>query len=404
MNYYIIPKNNFNIHINLQLTNEKIKPYLSYSLIFYLNDIYSQLFKLEDNLNVSDSEVTLEYINKIVNPFEFIHTNVPGSIISVSKVKPESSIFFELMEVFQLLNMNDSFSLKNKINIAHLTPNNASTNYLLNMIREDKDDNILCEDFNYDHLYNMFITNTYENKLDLIICEFEGHEFNNTKKYIKNMLLVLMIVIKYQTNQGTCVIKIDNIFYKSIIDILFILSAIYDKIYLVKPIISNITKGERYLICKSFNSGILDKSNLSAQINEKIIKPTLNNYSLNNNNSVSSLIDNEIPYYFLNKLEESNAVIGQQQLEAYDQIINIYKNKNRDEKMENLKRNHIQKCIQWCEKNQLPHNKFIDKVNIFLTPKKKEVEMEEEETKPAMNLGLNLGSDLDLDLGIQFNA
>ena len=28
-----------------------------------------------------------------------------------------------------------------------------------------------------------------------------------------------------------------------------------------------------------------------------------------------------------------------------------------------LKRTHIQKCIQWCEKNQIPHNKFIDKVN-----------------------------------------
>ena len=382
MNYYIIPKNNFNIHINLQLTNEKIKPYLSYSLIFYLNDVYSQLFKLEDNLNVSDSEVTLEYINKIVNPFEFIHTNVPGSVISVSKVKPESIIFFELMEVFQLLNMNDTFSLKNKINIAHLTPNNASTNYLLNMIREDKDDNILCEDFNFERLYNMFITNNYENKLDLIICEFEAHEYINTKKYITNMLLVLMIVIKYQTKQGTCVIKIDNIFYKSIIDILFILSALYDKIYLVKPIISNVTKGERYVICKSFNSGILDKSNLSNQINEKIIKSAINTNSLNNI-SVSSLIDNEIPYYFLNKLEESNAVIGQQQLEAYDQIINIYKNKNRDEKMENLKRNHIQKCIQWCEKNQLPHNKFIDKVNIFLTPKKKELteELTEELTQ-----------------------
>jgi hypothetical protein len=408
MNYYIIPKNNFNIHINLQLTNEKIKPYLSYSLIFYLNDVYSQLFKLEDNLNVSDSEVTLEYINKIVNPFEFIHTNVPGSVISVSKVKPESSIFFELMEVFQLLNMNDTFSLKNKINIAHLTPNNASTNYLLNMIREDKDDNILCEDFNFERLYNMFITNNYENKLDLIICEFEAHEYINTKKYITNMLLVLMIVIKYQTNQGTCVIKIDNIFYKSIIDILFILSALYDKIYLVKPIISNVTKGERYVICKSFNSGILDKSNLSNQINEKIIKPAINTNSLNNI-SVSSLIDNEIPYYFLNKLEESNAVIGQQQLEAYDQIINIYKNKNRDEKMENLKRNHIQKCIQWCEKNQLPHNKFIDKVNIFLTPKKKELTEElTEELKEELNLeldvNLDLDLDLDLDLGIQMNS
>ena len=89
-----------------------------------------------------------------------------------------------------------------------------------------------------------------------------------------------------------------------------------------------------------------------------------------NNKCVSSIIDNDLPYYLLNKLEESNIVIGQQQLEAYDQIINIFKNRNREEKLENLKRTHIQKCIQWCEKNQLPHNKFIDKINIFLAPKK----------------------------------
>ena len=52
MNYYIIPKNNFKIRLNLQLTNEKIKPYMSYSLIFYLNDIYTQLFKLEDTTRI----------------------------------------------------------------------------------------------------------------------------------------------------------------------------------------------------------------------------------------------------------------------------------------------------------------------------------------------------------------
>ena len=75
-------------------------------------------------------------------------------------------------------------------------------------------------------------------------------------------------------------------------------------------------------------------------------------------------------YVKKSQLEESNIVIGQQQLEAYDQIINIFKNRNREEKLENLKRTHIQKCIQWCEKNLLPHNKFIDKINIFLAPKK----------------------------------
>jgi low affinity Fe/Cu permease len=75
-------------------------------------------------------------------------------------------------------------------------------------------------------------------------------------------------------------------------------------------------------------------------------------------------------------LEESNAVIGQQQLESFDQIINIFKNKNREEKIENLKRNHIQKCIQWCEKNQIPHNKFIDQINIFLNYKTKDIDDE----------------------------
>jgi hypothetical protein len=372
MNYIIIPKNNFNIRLNLQLTNEKIQPYISYSLIFYMNDIYNQLFRLQEN---NDENVTIEYINKIVNPFEFIHSNVPGSTISVSKVKPDSSIFFELMELFQVFNINDILSLKDNITVAHLTHNYSSTNYLLNMLREENQDNIVSEDFNYNNLYEMFIKKTYKNKLDLIICEFHPDEYNNTKKYINNMILILLIIIKYQMNQGTCVIKIDNILYKAVIDVIFILSGMYDKIYLVKPLISDVTKSERYLICKCFNESFQNQPKLSSDIHEKLIS-NLNNNELMSNKCINSIIDNKLPYYLLNRLEESNLVIGQQQLEAYDQIINIFKNKNREDKIEILKKTHIQKCIQWCEKNQLPHNKFIDKVNIFLIPKKKTIEEE----------------------------
>jgi hypothetical protein len=182
------------------------------------------------------------------------------------------------------------------------------------------------------------------------------------------MLLVLIIIIKYQSSQGTCIIKIDNIFYKPITDILFIFSALYEKVLIVKPTISNITKGDRYIICKSFNSNYLEEINILNQIEDKIINIILTKEESN----IHSIINNDIPYYFLNKLEESNAVIGQQQLEAYDQIINIFKNKNREDKLELLKRNHIQKCILWCEKNQLPHNKFIEQINIFLNTKKKD--------------------------------
>lgn len=374
MSYYIIPKNNINVKLNLQLTNEKIVPYISYSLIMYMNDVYNQLFNLQESNDLNDN-VTIEYINKIVNPFEFIHSNVPGSTISVSKVKPDSTIFFELMELFQIFNINDFLSLKHKINVAHLTYNYTSTNYLLNMLREDNEDNIISEDFDYENLYNLFIQKGYNNKLDLIICEFHPDDYNDTTKYINNIVLVLLIIIKYQVNQGTSVIKIDNVLYKAVIDIIYILSGIYDKIYLVKPTICNITKGDRYLICKGFNETFLTQSNLLTNIEEKLVSK-LNNKELMNEKYIKSLLENDLPYHLLNKLEESNIVIGQQQLEAYDLIINIFKNKNRDEKIESIKRLHIQKCVQWCEKNQLPHNKFIDKVNIFLTPKKKQGEDE----------------------------
>ena len=370
MNYYIIPKNKFNIKLNLQLTSDKIEPYISYSLIFYMNDVYNQLFRLQEVTENKNEFVNLDYINKIVNPFEFIHSNVPGSTISVSKVKPDSTIFFELMELFQVFNLSDMLSLKHKINVAHLTHNYTSTNYLLNMLREENEDTVISEDFNYNNLYDLFIKNSYNSKLDLIICEFHPDEYNDSHKYINNMILILLIVIKYQSLHGMCVIKMDNIFYKAVIDVIFILSGMYDKIYLVKPSISNITKGERYLICKGFNENFQNKNKLLASIEENLIY-TISNSHLMNNKCIKSIVDNDLPYYLLNKLEESNLVIGQQQLEAFDQIINIFKNKNREDKIENLKRSHIQKCIQWCEKNQLPHNKFIDKVNIFLMPKKK---------------------------------
>jgi hypothetical protein len=338
-----------------------------------MDAIHDKLIKLQEKNENDSVSTSIEYINKIVNPFEFIYTNVPGSTISVSKVKPDSIIFFELMEIFKVFTIHEILSLKHNINIAHFTHNYTSTNYLMNMLREDNNDCIISQDFNYDKLYNLFIKNQYENDLDLIICEFQPYEYNNTTKYINNMILILLIIIKYQSNQGICIIKIDNILYKPIIDVIFVLSGIYDKIYLVKPSICSIIKSERYLICKSLNKNKQVHHEVLFNIGKKIltkINDNITNDNITNDKYIYSIIDNDLPYYLLNKLEESNLVICQQQLNAYDQIINILKNKNCHEKIENLKKTHIQKCIQWCEKNQLPHNKFIDKVNIFLTQKK----------------------------------
>ncbi len=374
MNYYIIPKNNCNIKLKLYINNEQPSPCISYSLIHYLNNVYTQLFKIDDK----NTDIKIDFINKIINPFEFINTNVPGSIISVSKVKPKSNIFFELIEIFQTCNIIDFLSSKNQMNIAHLTPNHSSSNYLIDIIREDQHDIVISEDFDYENICNLFIRQQIHPNLDLIIIEFKSSDLNDVTSYIKNMLLTLCIIIKYQANLGTCIIKVDNIFYKPIIDIIFIFSGIYDKVYVIKPSISKITTGERYIVCKSLNVDLMYKIQLMQQVENNVCVP-IYNFTLHLQN-IHSVIENDISYYFLNKIEESNTVIGQQQITAYTQIINIFKNKNRDDKIDTLTRNHIQKCIQWCEKNQIPHNKFVDKINIFLIPKLKETQLLIDET------------------------
>jgi hypothetical protein len=366
MNYYIIPKNNFNINLDVQTINNTAEPIISNSLIFYLNDIYTTLSKIEDSSEYLNSNITIDYISKIVNPFEFINTNVPGSTLSVSKIKAESNIFFELMEILNLFNTSEFLFSKKQMSIAHLTSNYSSTNSLLQIFRNNIEDIIINEAFDYDKLIDKFIVNRYNTQFDLLICEFNPNDYNDINKYINNILLIFTIIINYQSSNGTCIIKIENVFYKAIIDIIFIFTSIYDKVYLIKPSISQITTGDRYIVCKTYTN----KPNLLKLVETQIITRLKEKNNVNCHSHVVSLLNNEIPYYFLNKLEEINAVIGQQQLEAYDQIINIFKCTNKEEKIDILKRNHIQKCIQWCEKNNMPHNKFIETVNVFFKIKK----------------------------------
>ena len=86
----------------------------------------------------------------------------------------------------------------------------------------------------------------------------------------------------------------------------------------------------------------------------------------NSSQNINSIILDILPCFFINKIDDINIIFGQQQLETIDQMINILKNKNKDEKLDFLKKNNIQKSIIWCEKYKLPHNKIQEKPNIFL--------------------------------------
>jgi hypothetical protein len=203
--------------------------------------------------------------------------------------------------------------------------------------------------------------NIQKQSIDFLYFELNSKIYLNTNTYIFGLVIFLKLILTYQKENGVTIIKIDSIFYKPIIDILYILTSLYDKVFIVKPNTTNIIVNERYLVCKKFISSSTNYNILMEQLD--LLINTLNN---NNRLVVESLINDDLPYYFMNKIEDSNINIGHQQIEHLDLILHIIKNKNRDDKIETLKKNKIIKCIQWCEKFKIPHNKFVDKINIFL--------------------------------------
>jgi polyphosphate kinase len=82
---------------------------------------------------------------------------------------------------------------------------------------------------------------------------------------------------------------------------------------------------------------------------------------------IHSILNIEHDYYFLNKIEEINVVLGQRQLENIITTLNIITNRNSYDKVDSMKKLHIQKSISWCEKHDISSVKLHSSNNIFLS-------------------------------------
>jgi hypothetical protein len=93
--------------------------------------------------------------------------------------------------------------------------------------------------------------------------------------------------------------------------------------------------------------------------NRMIIKmyEIMKTFDTNQHLYFESLFSIDIPYYYINKMEEYNAIIGQQQIEYIFATLNMINNHKYNHYNE-IKNIHIQKCIGWCKKFKLPYNKM----------------------------------------------
>jgi hypothetical protein len=319
--------------------------------IFFLNsnEILSSINDVSYN--------TLKELIIIVNPYEFIHTVIPGTKNSVSKLKTQSNIFYDFLEIITSLNMLD---LKQKdINLLIITENYKDIIQCIELIRENNNFHKLF----LNEIDNLYLQTMKEDNYgyDYDFIFFEAN-ITTLDTYIIDLIKIIMIIFKQMKNNGSCIIKIDTIFHKPVVDILYLLSSCFEKIYIIKPHTNNITTFEKYIVCKYF---ILNENKSKIYNNNYNI---LDNYLVNLKDiKILSLIDSETPCYFINKINDINTIIGQQQLESLHNIINILNSRNKNDKIELIKKTNIQKCVIWCEKFKLPFNKFTEKTNIFLS-------------------------------------
>lgn len=115
----------------------------------------------------------------------------------------------------------------------------------------------------------------------------------------------------------------------------------------MKPNTSRIANSERYIICKKF---------VKPKQYDSLMNRIIDNYhQVNTMDYITSIFDFSLNYYFINKLEEYNAILGQQQIENIMYTINLLQSRQKNEKIESHKRNNINKCVMWCAKYRLPH-------------------------------------------------
>jgi len=159
-----------------------------------------------------------------------------------------------------------------------------------------------------------------------------------------------------QKKNGHFILKIFDIFSKTTVDIIYLLSSLYSNVYIVKPHTSRLANSEKYIVCKNFNG-----------LSNKLLQSIFTQFSkINSVSSISTIFDFDLDLYFINKIEEYNAIFGQQQIENISGTLNLINCKNKNDKIESLKKNNINKCIHWCEKNNISYNKCNSSTNIFM--------------------------------------
>jgi 23S rRNA U2552 (ribose-2'-O)-methylase RlmE/FtsJ len=396
MIYFLLPKNNNKTYTHLYFIDTDIvpEPYISSSLSYYLYEIKGKIKIYEKEWDI---------YKKYTNPYEYIHTVVPNKKKCISKHIPLSRSYFKMIEILNFFKLIDNtlniYTNKNThINSFHLAEGPGGFVEALVGIRRNKDDKyvamtLLNEENNSNVPGWKKSHNFLRNNENVIIengCDGTGNilnidnfryckekygssmniitgdggfdfsmDFNNQENNIIRLLYAqVSFALCMQKRGGHFILKIFDSFLLHTIDLLYLLSSFYEKVYITKPQTSRLANSEKYVVCKNF---LFSNSDLFFPYLESVFSRLVAS-----DKYVDRLLNIPINHYFSSKIEEYNSIFGQQQIENIYYTLSLIDTKNKQDKIDNLIKNNIFKGTNWCVKNGVLYNSIYNNTNVFI--------------------------------------
>jgi len=323
--YYLYPKTNMTFFFRLtptHLTTSSISPSFSHSLTALRQQIKSECMDTWE----TDAEL-------ICNPYIWIFTPLDkGPISKLSMVfpfgKPYSSgiCFYEWVEIYHLMHIHWE---ENEIQTLHFGPHSFMISQAVSFLREYK----------------------VNDSIQFTTCEHDFPAFNAPKKdfisiecesdFSRCTLLNICVALTLQKKDGLLLLKVGSTTSELALDILCLLSHFYAKTYFIKPSITDVSKSDKFIVCKHFQCmNRFEYDYISSLYQGLPIDP-------------ERIFVDPIPLYFSLKLQEINSIFAQPQLEHIQVVLNQIQTGFKPD-AKHYARINSQKCIDWCVKYKVP--------------------------------------------------
>ena len=335
----------FSIDDDVKLTNIIDYPKCSIGFQHYIHSLKK------------DTEILKQFENKkkvylVTNEFEIEVDNYDNSISKETKKnldikdKTPNIISLNFYKIWELLFMFDLSDGDIPSTSLYLTDDGCALQSLM-FYREkyaknnknDLYDIIKNQDINQDFI-NYYaksknikvidkVIDKISNKYDLI---FSGISYDyidpNTveQEYFKTLFENLYSILKNQKKNGNCIIKMFETYTSVSAKFICMLNALYDKVFIVKPLTSKASSSERFIICIGFKYNDKDKEYTNI---DKKIENIINIINKNQKLKIYDLFNKyEFTKQFKSRMIKLNTMLSNKYFKGIGEEVNFVNSQN----------------------------------------------------------------------------